>query len=542
MVTLILMASRRGAEQDLSNQNLSVIENEFVDKAIIFSYLPEDNSSKLEIEFKELNINSIVVKLNPLTTDGLEHSDELRTLSWRISKQMIHEFKNLEDPIVFLGRGSSLHDHLLWIISSSVHSKQYHWDGTELDSYYYDEQYLSSSVAPLVLNGLLELSGKTGLNEFSAEDIAELDDIAEMSGIQSATKPCIERKLLDVSRSKDRSPTYKLTNLGFPVALNYWNEKRLELDRFINKRLLISFGRFAGENSRLTLPNIISKITPHDSYFFLFQKYASGIETSGIFTFDEILVNQGLQSIHEEINNCKLLLQQKQQLEQIGMVEPLIILNPNSSKEFNLDLNLKIFNSIRKFEFSNEEHIFTFDITSCMGSIRSFISKLAVASNSKICYVLKSSEGVSSTGLNVQESPFSRSDHVLDLPSNVAIEAINSMPESRLNILVVMEFFEKGEFNKSSSNDDIEDMLLQKDIIDNKKGLTWNEIFTFVDELNSIKACNIRVDDNRNRLKSLISQQLISRINSVENKFVLTELGEWVASWQINKLGLEWSH
>jgi hypothetical protein len=147
--------------------------------------------------------------------------------------------------------------------------------------------------------------------------------------------------------------------------------------------------------------------------------------------------------------------------------------------------------------------------------------------------------GTSATGLEVSQSPFSRSDHVLDVPSSIAIEAINSLPTSRINALVVMYYFENGEFNEKVDFNDLEELLLKGESFDNKKGLTWNEIFSFASELNSIKGTSIQIDDNRNRLKSLISNQLIMRVNPTENKFILTELGEWVASWKINQLGME---
>lgn len=539
MTTLVLISPGSNRETNLSMNNIQFIEEHSVSNVVIFSVQSSDNSSLLMNEFEDLGISSKIIKLKQLSTKGMEYSDQLRTLSWEISKQIIHAFNDIESPIILLGRGSTLHDHLLWIISSSSHCKQYHWDGVELDTYHYDHKYLKSQVAPLVISGILELSGRTSLYEFTSEEIAELDDISEMSGIQSATKPCIQENLITVNRGGSGSPTYKLTNKGFPVALKHWTEGRFESDRQINKRMLITFDRLPDSDSRFNFPSITSKISPHDSYLFIFQKYISDITINGVYTFSEVLENQELIGIHDEINRCKTMLESKKHSEEFEMVEPLLILNPNSSKEFSLSLNFSLFKSIRQYEYSYDEHILTFDITSCMSTIRSFISKFAVATKSKICYVVKSSGGISATGLQVQQSPFSRSDHVLDVPSSIAIEAINSLPKSRINALVVMHYFENGEFNEDVDVNDIEELLLAGETVDNKKGLTWKEIYSYGDELNSIKGTSIGIDDNSNRLKSLISHQLITRVNPTENKFILTELGEWVASWQINHLGME---
>jgi len=539
MTTLVLISPGRNSGANFSDNNIQFIEENSIKNVVIFSIQSDDNSSKLMDELTGFGIDSRIIKLKPLSTIGLEYSDQLRTLSWEISKQIIHAFSDIESPIILLGRGSTLHDHLLWIISSSVQCKQFHWDGTELDTYYHGKKYLNSKIAPLVLSGILELAGRTNLLEFSSEEIAELDEISEMAGIQSATKPSIMNNLLTINRKISGSPTYKLTNKGFPVALNYWADSRYELERQINKRMLITFDRLPDSDSRMTIPSITSKISPHDSYLFIFQKYISETPIDGVFTFAEVLQNEELNNIHEEINRCRTILETKKHSEDFGMVEPLLILNPNPSMEFNLELNFKLFKSIRQYEYSDDEHILTFDITSCMATIRSFISKFAVATKSKICYVVKSSMGTSATGLEVSQSPFSRSDHVLDVPSSIAIEAINSLPTSRINALVVMYYFENGEFNEKVDFNDLEELLLKGESFDNKKGLTWNEIFSFASELNSIKGTSIQIDDNRNRLKSLISNQLIMRVNPTENKFILTELGEWVASWKINQLGME---
>ena len=182
MTTLVLISHGRNSGANFSDNNIQFIEENSIKNVVIFSIQSDDNSSKLIDELTGFGIDSRIIKLKPLSTIGLEYSDQLRTLSWEISKQIIHAFSDIESPIILLGRGSTLHDHLLWIISSSVQCKQFHWDGTELDTYYHGKKYLNFKIAPLVLSGILELSGRTNLLEFSSEEIAELDEISDQYG------------------------------------------------------------------------------------------------------------------------------------------------------------------------------------------------------------------------------------------------------------------------------------------------------------------------------------------------------------------------
>ena len=101
---------------------------------------------------------------------------------------MLNSIGEAESPIVMLGRGSSLHDHLLWLVGNSFNSEQYHWDGEGLEEYRHNDVHLNSEIASKVLGTILELGGKNyynGSNDFSAEDIAAFGNVTEMSGVQA---------------------------------------------------------------------------------------------------------------------------------------------------------------------------------------------------------------------------------------------------------------------------------------------------------------------------------------------------------------------
>ena len=539
MRTLFFIASN----QDFSDAHLSKIENINPENVIIFSLHSNDSSSELQEKFDEMKIPNAVHSLTPLSTTGVEDVYQLRSLAWDVAKEMLNSIGEAESPIVMLGRGSSLHDHLLWLTGNSFNSEQYHWDGEGLEEYRHNDVHLNSEIASKVLGTILELGGKNyynGSNDFSAEDIAAFGNVTEMSGVQAATKPSIDRNYVKINRSDLRPPTYELTTKGFPVALNYWKQDRKYAENPIFKRLLISFARF-GDKREEELMKIMSTIKPHDSYLFIFQRYLNESDYSGILTLEEAIEFDKLSSIHEELENCRKLLNWKKEVEGFEIVHPLVVINPKSDADFALHFYRKLFNTIRNYEYSMEQHLWTFDITSCMASIRNYVSTFSVASESKINYVLKSTKGKGSTGMDISSSPFSRADHVLNVPSSLAIESLSSLPTSRLNVLVILMYFQQGLFNKNEPDNELDELLSIPEEIVVNDGLSWADIVKFGDELRLIHGDKIKIPKNQTHvLEALYSNQFISRVNDTKaNRYVLTELGDFVANWLVKNLGLE---
>ena len=242
----------------------------------------------------------------------------------------------------------------------------------------------------------------------------------------------------------------------------------------------------------------------------------------------------------DELNKCNNLLKKKARYEEFGLAEPLIVINPDLTDQFMLDFELKLFKSILAYEYNCGEHLWAIDMTSCLAKLRSSVSKFSLASGSKIYYVLKSNKGKGITGEQVSESPFSRTDHVLEVPSSVAIDSLQGLAKSKMNALIVMNYFEQGAFNQNNENDSIEDFLFGSQGSDNNQGLTFSDISQFAITLSERLEREIKVEQNQTRLATdLISNQLVSKINDVgKSRYVLTELGQFVANWAMQDSGL----
>ena len=526
------------APHSLKSDDLEFIETVGVDSLVLFSTHDNDSSNEMQ---QKLSIPTSIFSLAPLTTDGYENSDQLQALSWNISKQMFQSVNGIDGSMdVLLGSGTALHDYLLWLVACSVKCENfYHWEGNKLVPYMHNEQHLDSNVAPKIMSALLQLSGTKNSKVFSAQDICELDNVTEMAGVQAAATACESRGLIEVSRDTTRPPLYSLTNRGFPIALKYWMINRQSSDEPVFKKLLVSFGRLFNDGPKNMLQTI-SKIEAHDSYLFVLQRYLEKSDYSGVLKFSEALGMENLSEIHEDLAECNLLLEKKSKLEDFTLVEPLIVVNPKIDEQFLLNYMTELFKSIISYEYETDEHLWSIDLTSCFAKLRSTISTFSLASDTKICYVLKSKEGVGATGEQISGSPFSRTDHVLEVPSTLAIESLQGLAISKINSLIVMNEFERGRFNQDSGDDTIEDILFATEKPGKNLGLTFKDISEFAAILSEMLGRDISIEQNQTRFADLISNQLISKINDVgKSRFVLTELGEFVANWAIQDLGLE---
>ena len=83
-------------------------------------------------------------------------------------------------------------------------------------------------------------------------------------------------------------------------------------------------------------------------------------------------------------------------------------------------------------------------------------------------------------------------------------------------------------------------MSIPEEIVVND-GLSWADIVKFGDELRLIHGDKIKIPKNQTHvLEALYSNQFISRVNDTKaNRYVLTELGDFVANWLVKNLGLE---
>ena len=98
--------------------------------------------------------------------------------------------------------------------------------------------------------------------------------------------------------------------------------------------------------------------------------------------------------------------------------------------------------------------------------------------------------------MEISSSPFSRADHVLNVPSSLAIESLSSLPTSRLNVLVILMYFQEGLFNKNEPDNELDELLSIPEEIVVNDGLSWADIVKFGDELRLIHGDKIKIPKN----------------------------------------------
>ena len=102
-----------------------------------------------------------------------------------------------------------------------------------------------------------------------------------------------------------------------------------------------------------------------------------------------------------------------------------------------------------------------------------------------------------------------------------------------------MNEFEKGRFSQDDDGS-IENLLFASANPEENIGLTFSDISEFASILSQMLGRQTSIEQNQTRFADLISNQLITKINDVgKSRFVLTELGEFVANWATHNLDLE---
>ena len=183
-------------------------------------------------------------------------------------------------------------------------------------------------------------------------------------------------------------------------------------------------------------------------------------------------------------------------------------------------------------------HYWNFDITASFSKILPTLSEFITASRSNLSYVLKSKKGTGVTGTPIGSSPFSKADHVLELPSHLALESIKKLKDSKLMSLSY-GISEEGALSKQNTSMNLKEFINRDRNASVNEGLTFKDLSKFVEPLSEIVGHEIGIEKNHTRVgEDLISNKFIIRVNDVgTSRYVLTELGKFVAIWLRKQLG-----
>ena len=446
------------------------------------------------------------------------------------------------NPVIYLGRSTRLHDHLLWLVGSITRAELAHWEQGHIDHTDVNFDHFNSELAPKILSNLIQLSAEHKLSHnsekywFDSSEIVSIDPSIQLSGVQAASKIGLDKGFIEINRQVS-PPLYKLTKSGYPVGINHLVQNREVGD----KKMLISFARF-NPGQLTNLFRYFNKIEPHDSNLFIFGKIDDDLNCSGVYSFSEVLEDESLGKIHDETETCLQQINSKSEIEEFNALEPILVINPNREK-LEFSFHSKIMNHILEYEIEHGNHKWTFDITSNLSSFSYLVSELSIAAESKISYVLKSKQGVGASGVKVDDSPFTLADHVIDVPSSIAVKALQNLNDTSINFLLVLLHHEQTGKKEEFDLNDLEKILsAESGSNELHRGLTKQEADLRASELSLSIGQSFELGAHPTRVTEKLNlNQLIMRTNDVNPaRWTLTDLGEFVAYWAYTKRGLEW--
>ena len=540
MVELFLIASRlRQNEYDIELVSDELIEKFKIDKISVFSTGLGDNSNQISDLSASKSLQCDIIKIDMISTEKTDHVEGIYTLAWNSANKFIEVISSSKNAVVMVGTGSKLHDYLLWLAGTACEKEVVDIEGNVTQKFSQDYNF-SSQLGPNLGSNLLDLATKSEILEnyskdwFDAEEIASVDSSVRKSGVKTAIRPLINSGLVE-TQNKDDSVSYRLTSDGLLFALHH-QQTNIETNvEDSKKKVLVTFDRLVPSESELpfNLVNRLSKFEPMDAIFVILQRYDDKINFSGIINLSTALENEMFSDLHNEMYKYKNYIKTRSLIEGIQFIEPIIVINPNTD-EIVKQFYHNVIISLKKFEFEDNNYKCNFDITSCLSKLSSMVFSLSHASNSNISYVLKSrlTEGNS--------SPFSLSDHVIDMPSFDVLRALKGYPKkisNRLkNMLLVFWFSEKE--RQEIKSETIDDFLLDREMIEiNDKGLTKSDLNIHSKELADRLGYEFTLDAHPTRhLQALENNDLIYRQKGVNpSRYKLTTMGQFVANFFMNQ-------
>lgn len=557
MATCVMISPRASPDKPiLCESNISLLKKTSCTDALIFSSSSKDGSEQLSSELINIGFDNVKkVKLTPLSTNNVNCISELKAIPWNILKEMYLEIKDLKNPCFILGRGTRLNDPLLWLAAKSVDAQTLHLDSIE-DSPNNSiiETPITTQIAKDTLASILMLKSNAFVNDnfetmcFGADEIASIGLVLP-DGVNSATQIAISNGLLEKEKAKDRV-VYKLTSKGWPIAIQYWIENRNKQD--IRKRLLIAFGRVPnneGGNAPFTMLQYLSVLKPFDGLIAILQRNDNKIIETNVNTIDEAVAKYQDSSFIDELKMRNEKIAQLGE-ELINLGEHIFILNPKVSNETELMFYEVLWKSLMKYEEEYGPHVWSFDITGPLKEISPILSKTAYPNDFALSYVMKNKKGVGPSNTDIEDSPFDRSAHKLDVPNRITIEAIGGLKNAQKRYLIAMLLYNEKIQNEKQSID--EEIPLTENILsiladnntENKKvydGVSWKEINDFIKASLSQLEFSLSNTPSTRVTTPLINLGYIEQMENGDSaggkRFQLTSNGQFVATWLNNQGG-----
>lgn len=414
-----------------------------------------DIQGELKSIFSEENVD--VVELSQFDTTNLTSPQQLKDIPWNLIEEMKSKIDSATKSTVLLGRGTALHDHLLWFLSQCFDSfDAIHIDSLEPVLSLYDNLDLNSiaqsGIAGLLQKYLDDLNSNStdfiNCGQIHSDEISEIHGAAFKKGVRSNFTPFIENGLVSRFEVPGKTVTYKLNPKGlYPAIQSFFDTQETDVNQS-TAGLTICCGRLpniqtddqSGNKNVQDFFEMISPLQPIDGLFAILQRHDDSIEGTHILTLQDAIAFFSDSSFLGDLRYVEATFTNRSRMDNIDMANHLIVINPQPTIEFQFEFVLKVFLECQLFEQKFGRRIWNIDITSPVNALRSAISFLAIATNSQPSYILKPP--------NSEIRKLRKTEFVLDVPNHVTYEMMKEFSnlhgndKGSINCLVALLLYE----------------------------------------------------------------------------------------------------
>ena len=524
----------------LSESFTNSVSNLPIEEIILFQPT-EQSCQPLQEELKRLFPDSILrlETLEPISTGTI--SSKIQQQPWQLLRTILSKLDYCQELLFVFGRGTGLHQHLMWLASEIRGSKGIYLDEPDVEINSIANSQIEADITKATLGAFAFLAAQEIIEKTQDKDgWVNSDDLAKSSGaissgVNAATQIPLREGYIVKKETTSGNTIYKLTNKGWPVALESYAQSR---SKDSVKDLLVSFARLpeiqiqSGNNPKpLNFFSHFAPSQPFDGLVVVLQKYAEEVEGSHIMTLDaacEFFVNT---SFIGDLRGAKEILRQRCLFDSVKEKTHLVIINPNYNETFQLNFSKNLLSTLINFESEHGQYCWNFDITSPMNPIKIAVSIFSNASDAATSYILKSQGEPGAVIIDVDRSRHPRHSHKLSVPNRFALDAMKeNHKDGYRNILVALMLLE------DVMNDSVTNRLPFDDTPETHfDGVTWKEIENFVEDLKSpYDLSKGTLTGSVTRMKELIPKRLVLRHLPEEGpsklRFKLTNEGYLVAS------------
>jgi len=536
-------------KQAMNNSCREWLQKSHMQKVVIFLADSDDYSGFVkEVEAcvgEGCQIETVVLK--PLTTD-FESPKDIQQLAWLNLNTITSQMDDTSPKTVFLGRGSALHDHLMWLASRCRDGVNVlHFDNAnakleaQTHSSIEDNQKGFITLAAVLENHVEDIlnmrAGHVGWSH--AHRLGGRPGGAIESGVRKALGPAINAALVDIE-GVEKSVTYRLNPSGIEKAmLAYFGQS--EMSEKPLREVLISFARLptiqGGDDGQTIRPfsffNLIAPLQPVDGLICVLQRIDDSVEGTHIMTLETACEVFETSSFIGDLRHARHALEQRSSEDSIRVSSHLVVINPTSDNDCGFELILQLLAVLKRFENDHGHHHLRIDTTSPLAQIRAAVSKFGLLSNSKMTYTLKARRD-ERTKESKQDSMHAKRDHCINLPGMVAYEAFqkasNSNKNNQYDVKMLRIFLA---YESQQSESDIDDFDPFSETPKHQEPPTIKELLEFA-KTNSISADIEIPKPQANRvIKRLRSRGLIAVCHLQEKaitRYELTDIGNFVAN------------